>query len=74
MLVPGDLVTNCIGISETSDTDDERTDDIRTEDVESLVILIPVITAGGLVVQLSKVANSHAYSVKLLPAGMLSIQ
>ena len=35
------------------------------------LILIPVITAAGLEVQ--STSDSHAYSVKLLPAGMLEI-
>ena len=68
-----DIIDGVVNTVDVSDSNNKSTDDIRTEDVESLVILIPVITAGGLVVQLSKVANSHAYSVKLLPAGMLSI-
>ena len=40
-------------------------------DIDTALILIPVITAAGLEVQ--STSDSHAYSVKLLPAGMLEI-
>ena len=69
-----DIIDGVVNTVDVSDTDDEWTDDIRTEDVEPLVILIPVITAEWLVKQEYKFTNSHAYSVKLLPAGMLSAQ
>ena len=67
ILVGRGIIDEVVGINGTEIIDEvvntvdvSDTDDIRTEDVESLVILIPVITAGGLVVQLSKVTNSHA--------------
>ena len=69
-----DIIDGVVNTVDVSDTDDEWTDDIRTEDVEPSVILIPVITAEWLVKQEYKFAHSHAYSVKLLPAGMLSVQ
>ena len=51
--------------------DDELVTTDAYDVVDNALILIPVITAAGLEVQ--STSDSHAYSVKLLPAGMLGI-